>query len=74
MTTETLSERVKRAANEIYERTIPDDKNWIDHFHAPDTDAATCGVCKALGLTQADWDRALAAAWDFRPEREVLNV
>ena len=58
MTTETLSERCKRVANTIYERTIPDDKNWIDHFHAPETDTASCEVCKVLGLTQADWDLA----------------
>lgn len=59
MTNETLSERVKRAADEIYKRTIRNDKNWIDHWHVQDDQVESCGVCRALNITQEDWDHAL---------------
>ena len=59
MSTETLSQRVKRAADEIYKRTIRNDKNWIDHWHGPEDHSKSCGICREFGITQEDWDRAL---------------
>jgi len=62
MTTETLKQRMKRAAGEIYKRTIRDDKNWIDHWHDQGDRVKSCGVCRAFYITLEDWDRALNGA------------
>ena len=56
---ESLSERIARVSNEIYERTKKG-PNWVMHTHGPNDDADTCFICQEFGLTKADWDDALS--------------
>ena len=57
--TETLSARIRRAAQIVYDNTKRNPNNWIEHTHGPHDTADSCEVCKELGLTQKDWDRAV---------------